>query len=81
MKDHLEKQPDQTQKLDSGPDAGQSSQFDLSRHLLGTDGRRNIRIPQNRLLKDYISFSYNRDKGPDVPPQHSEETRNYSEGS
>jgi tetratricopeptide (TPR) repeat protein len=71
MKDHLEKQPDQTQKLDSGPGAGQSSQFDVIRDFLGADGRRNTCIPQSRLFKDYISYTY---VGPDIPPQHAEET-------
>ena len=55
MKGYLEKQPDQTQKLDSGQGARQPSQFDLSRHLLGADSRRNTYIPQSRLFKDYIS--------------------------
>ena len=71
MKDRLEKQPDQTQKLESGSGAGPSSQFDLSRQLRGADGRRNPCIPQTRLFKDYISYTY---VGPDVPPQPSEET-------
>jgi tetratricopeptide (TPR) repeat protein len=71
MKGHLEKQPDQTQKLESGQGAGPSSQFDLSRHLLGADGRRNTCIPQSRLFKDYISYTYG---GPDVLPPHAEET-------
>jgi tetratricopeptide (TPR) repeat protein len=71
MRDHLEKQSDQTQKLDSGQGAGLSSQFDLSRHLLGADRRRNTCIPQGRLFKDYISYGY---RGPDGPPQYAEET-------
>jgi len=37
MKDSLEKQLDQTQKLESGQGAGPSSSFDLSRHLLCAD--------------------------------------------
>ena len=57
MKDHLEKQPDQTQQLESGQGTGLSSQFDLSRHLLSADGRRNTCIPQSRLFKDYISYT------------------------
>jgi len=72
---HFDGSPDKRQKLDSGQGAGQSSRFDLSRHLLGGDGRRNTRIPQNRLFKDYISYT---DGGPDVPPQHSEETLSMS---
>ncbi len=71
MKRSFDKQPDQTQKPDSGQGAGQSSQFDLGRQLLGADGRRNTCIPQSRLFKDYISYTYG---GPDVPPQHAEET-------
>ena len=71
MRHHLEKQSEQTQKLDSGQGAGLSSQFDLSRHLLGADRRRSTCIPQNRLFKDYISYGY---REPDGPPQHTEET-------
>ncbi len=71
MENHLDKQPDQPQKLDSGQGAGQSSQFELDRQLLGADGRRHTCIPQSRLFKDYISYTY---EGPDVPPQHAEET-------
>jgi tetratricopeptide (TPR) repeat protein len=71
MKDHLEKQPDQTHKLDSGQGAGQSSQFDPIRYPLGADGRRNTCIPQSGLFKDYLSYTH---VGSDVPPQHSEET-------
>ncbi len=71
MKDNFDKQLDQTQKPDSGQGAGQSSQFDLGRQLIGADGRRNTCIPQSRLFKNYISYTY---EGPDVPPQHSDET-------
>jgi tetratricopeptide (TPR) repeat protein len=71
MQDNFEKKPDQIQKLESGQGAGQSSQFDLSRSLLGGDGSRKTLIPQKQLFKDYISYTY---AGPDEPPQHSDAT-------
>ncbi len=70
MGDNFEKKIDQ-KKPDNEKSAGQSSNFDLSRHLLGADGRRNTSISQSRLFKDYISYT---SRGSDVLPQHAEET-------
>jgi tetratricopeptide (TPR) repeat protein len=51
-----DKSPDKKQQLDSRQDAEQSSQLDLSRHFLGDGSRRNIRIVQKQLFKDYRNY-------------------------